>query len=87
MMGRKITLPKQLELANYLGVSIQCVRQYPKKKRYLMWKRAKGGERSRRKQHGSTLNIRFAKKDNSGKQCRSNYSAFRSMVMTTQRMN
>lgn len=36
MMGRKITLPKQLELANYLGVSIQCVRQYPKKKRYLM---------------------------------------------------
>ena len=36
MMSRKITLPKQLELANYLGVSIQCVRQYPKKKRYLM---------------------------------------------------
>ena len=31
-----------------------------------MWKRAKGGERSRRKQHASTLNIRFAKKDNSG---------------------
>lgn len=36
MSDRKIKLPKQLELANYLGVSVQCVRQYPKKKRYLM---------------------------------------------------
>ena len=28
-----------------------------------MWKRAKGGERSRRKQHGSTLNIPFINKE------------------------
>ena len=36
MKEKKIKLPKHLELANYLGVSVQAVRQYPKKKRYLM---------------------------------------------------
>ena len=32
-----------------------------------MWKRAKGGERSRRKQHASTLNIPFTRRDNFGR--------------------
>lgn len=36
MRDKKIKLPKQSELADYLGVSVQCVRQYPKKKRQLM---------------------------------------------------
>lgn len=36
MKEQGIKLPKHLELANYLGVSVQAVRQYPKKKRFLM---------------------------------------------------